>query len=143
MRNDGDLDESDTMEALDVMRYFGCCADQQQGYCHRKKGAKDSTEVFVLSNWVQDCGHVLAWGSLREEQIGGVKEFCFNRLSWRCLLDIQMDIWIYESGSQGNIGTRDINVAAIGIQIIIEAMRLGTTNLGMNVNREGNRGTEH
>lgn len=37
------------------------------GYCHRKKGVKDNTEVFVLSNWVQDGCHVLVWGSLGKD----------------------------------------------------------------------------
>lgn len=37
------------------------------GYCHRKKGVNDNTEVLVLSNWVQESGHVLAWGSLGED----------------------------------------------------------------------------
>lgn len=51
---------------------------EREGYCQKKEEVKENAKVFVLSNWVEDSGHVLLWGRLGEQQIGGIKKFSFG-----------------------------------------------------------------
>lgn len=84
-------------------------------YCQRKKGIKDNSKIFVLSNWVKDSGHVLQWERMRRSRLGELKNSVLNRLSLRCLLDNQMDSWLFESGSRTFFCGRDIHLRVISV----------------------------
>lgn len=72
----------------------------ERRYCQGEKAVRDNTKVFVLSNWLENSSHILLLGTLEEEQIGRInKNSALDRLSLRCLLDIQINSWIYESES--------------------------------------------
>ena len=65
-------------------------------YCQGEKAVRDNTKVFVLSNWLENSSHILLLGTLEEEQIGRInKNSALDRLSLRCLLDIQINSFFF------------------------------------------------
>lgn len=97
------------------------------GY-EKKRGIKDDSKVFGLSNW---C-HLWGTGTLEgEKQWGrsGNQVFCFRYVNLRCLLDSQMDmssrqlhkrIW----SSRDRFRARDGNLGVISLQTLFKVTRL-------------------
>lgn len=46
---------------------------------------------------MENSGHILLLETLEGSRLGELTKFALDRLSLRCLLDIQINSWIYES----------------------------------------------